>query len=288
MCVISHVTIATNHAFLVIAFYSRLSSSRKTLFFSHAATNSMVQELKRIFLVAIIAIVLLLPLAATVPIQAQTQRKAVILSSLEALAPMGIYRTYIVSALTRAGYNVTFLHDTQVTVDFLVTQLNNYNLVIWRTNIFTFNHETYWYVGQRDNAALDQKYSTDMAAGWINVNTGTVGVNTNFFNNHFHSGSLGNVKLALIIASNSDVIGSVLTSAGVTSAIFCNGFISLTFGIMDDLTAQLISYLAGGQDVYDAVFNTVSPYSNQQPRDPLDTNYTPPFWFNGDSTATIS
>jgi len=229
-----------------------------------------------------------LPLAGTVSVNAQPQRKAVILSSLEQLAPMGIYRTYITTGLTHAGYNVTFLHDTQVTIDFLLTQLNNYNVILWRTNIYTFNHEKFWYVGERDNPATEQKYASDIATGWINVNAGTIGVSVDFFNNHFSSGSLGNVRLAVLISSMSSVIAPVLTNAGVSSVIFCNGFITLTFGTMDDLTGLLISNLAYGQNVYDAVFNTVSPYSNTTPKDPLDTSYSPPFWFNGDSTLTIT
>jgi hypothetical protein len=244
--------------------------------------------LKRIFLVAIIAVLLSLPLAATVSVNAQTQRKAVILSSLEQLAPMGIYRTYIMKDLTHAGYNVTFLHDTQVTADFLLNQLNNYDVVLWRTNIYTFNHQKFWYVGERDNPSTEQKYASDIATGWMNMNAGTIGVSTDFFTHHLSSGSLGNVKLVVLIASESDAIAPVLTNAGVSSVIFCNGFITLTFGTMDDLTGLLISNLAYGQNVYDAVFNTVSPYSNTTPRDPLDTSYTPPFWFNGDSTLTIT
>jgi hypothetical protein len=244
--------------------------------------------LRRILLMATVAVLIALSLVATAPVTAQVQHKAVILSSLDDLAPMGIYRTLISSSLARAGYSVSFLHDTQVTIDFLLTQLDNYDLVIWRTNVYNFNHLEYWYVGEHDSAVTEQKYGSDIAEGWINVNAGILGVNQEFFANHFSSRSLGNVKLAVLISSTSGVIAPFLYNAGVRSIIFCNGAITLTFGTIDDLTGLLLSYLARGQDVYDSVLNTVSPFTNAQPKDPLDTTYTPPFWFIGASTLTIT
>lgn len=253
-----------------------------------AATKLMVLDLKRIILIATIAVLISLPLVATVPVAAQTRPKAVILSSLDALAPMGIYRNLITSSLAHAGYNVTFLHDTQVTIDFLQSQLNNYDLVLWRTNIYTFNHLKYWYVGEQVNPNTEQKYASDIAVGWINVNAGILGVSSGFFANHFASGSLGNVKLAVLISSTSDGIAMFLNKAGVGSVIFCNGPITLMFGTVDDLTGLMMNYLASGQNVYDSVYNTVSPFTNAEPKDPLDNSYAPPFWFVGDSTLTIA
>jgi hypothetical protein len=247
----------------------------------------MVLQLKRIFPIATIAVLILLPVVASVPVAAQPQHKAVILSSLDYLAPMGIYQSFITGSLQGAGYDVTFLHDTQVTIDFLLSQLNNYNLILWRTNIYTFNHLKYWYVGEQANSATQQKYASDIAAGWININAGILGVSTDFFANHFGSGSLGNVKLAVLISSVSDVVAMLLKNAGVSSIIFCNGQITLTFGTIDDLTGLMMSYLASGQSVYASVFNTVSPFTNAEPKDPLDSVYAPPFWFIGDSTLTI-
>lgn len=281
--------VAINLTFSIIPFHSRLSSRRKTLFFLRATKKqSMVLNLKRIFLIATLVILISLPFTTTTPVTAQPAHKAVILSSLEALAPMGIYRTLITGNLQRAGYDVTFLHDSQVTIDFLLNQLNNYDLVFWRTNTYTYNHLKYWYVGEQGNSVTGQKYASDIAIGWININAGILGVNVNFFTNHFASGSLGNVKLAVLISSTSDSVAPVLHNAGVQSVIFCNAAITLSFGTIDDLTGLMMSYLAGGQDVYDSVYNTVSPFINAQPKDQLDANYAPPFWFLGNSALTIT
>jgi hypothetical protein len=244
--------------------------------------------LKRIFLIAAIALLITLPVALIVPVNAQPQRKALILSSLESLAPMGLYRTLITDNLQSAGYTVTFLSDTAVTLDVLQNQLDNYNVILWRTNTYTFDHLTYWYVGQRDNAATEQTYASDVANGYVNVNAGVLGVTSDFFSNHLSSGSLRNVTLVVLVSSDSDVLAPIFVNAGSQSVIVCNADITLTFGTIDDLTASLFSYLATGQDVYDAVYHTVSPYVTITLNDELDNNYTPPFAFFGDSTVTLT
>ena len=224
-----------------------------------------------------------------VPVLPQSQRKAVILSSLEELSPMGAYRKIITADLEHAGYQVTFVNGSEVTIDFLLTQLNNYSVIIWRTNTFMFSPDgpAYWYVGEMINAVTQQKYASDFAQGWIIGNAGILGVDVDFFTNHYSPGSLSHVKVILLISSNSAPIGQALINANARSVVICNGAISLQFGTIDDLTGQLVSNLANGNDVYNSVYNTIDPYGNQ-PRDPLDTVYTPPFWFLGDGTVTIT
>ncbi len=221
------------------------------------------------------------------PVLAQSQHKAVILSSLEGLAPMGFYGKLINNDLKQAGYQVTDLNGAAVTVDFMVTQLNNYDVILWRTNTYTFSHMTYWYVGQRINSATQQKYATDFAKGRINLNAGTLGVDLDFFSNHFPTGSLSNVKLILLISSNSFSIGQILINAKARAVVICMAQITLSFGTIDYLTGQLVSDLTHGDNLYDSVYNTVAPFANQ-PRDSLDTTYSPPFWFLGDGTLTIT
>ncbi len=243
--------------------------------------------MKRIFLAAMIVVLITIPLVAVAPVSAQSQHKAVILSSLESLFPMGFYGKMISYELAHAGYQVTFLSNTAVTIDFLLTQLNNYDVVIWRTQTYNWKHATYWYVGQKLNSATQGKYGADIAQGWINGNAGIVGVNTDFFSNHFSSGLLSNVKLIILLSSNSFAIAGYFSNAGSRAVVFCNGAISLSFGLIDDLTGMLLANLAAGHTLYDSVYNTLSPFQNTQPRDPLDSTYTPPFWYLGDSTLTL-
>ena len=223
-----------------------------------------------------------------VPASSQTQRKAVLISSLNKMIPMGYYAQLTIHYLKNSGYNVTYLTDNAVTVDFLLNHLNDYDVVIWRTNTFTWAHEEYWYVGEKTNAATEQKYASNFAAGWLNDRTGVIGFSTAFAANHFSATTLSHVKLIVLISSDGNALAPQFITGGVSSVIFCNGRISLQFGLLDDLTSQLTAYLSSGESVYNAVYDTVSPFSNAQPRDPLDSSYPPPFWFVGNGALTLA
>lgn len=202
---------------------------------------------------------------------------------------MGQYSHDIVYYLERVGYNVTYLTDGAVTVDFLLNHMNQYSVVIWRTNTFTWVHNTYWYVGEKINDGVEQEYAADYAAGWINDHTGILGVSTDFIMNHFGPNTLTGIKLLIFMASDGNSLAPQFVTAGVSTVIYCNGDIALEFGLIDDLTVQILAYLTQGQDVYSAVYATVSPLNQyEQPEDNLDTTYAPPFWFVGNATLTIT
>lgn len=245
--------------------------------------------MKKILFAVILALVIAFPTSvAALPTRAPVQHNAVVLSSLNALVPLGYYGTLMISNLKHAGYNVTYLADTKVTIDFLVNHLNDYDVVLWRTNTFNYIHTTYWYVGEKVNDATAQKYTYDFAEGWINGHAGILGVSQDFINQYFTSKSLNHVKLILFISSDGNSLAPQFVTAGAASVIFCNGVISLQFGLIDDLTNALVTYLAAGQNVLTSVYNTVSPFNQgEQPKDNLDSTYTPPFWFVGNGALTL-
>ena len=217
-----------------------------------------------------------------------TPHKAVILSSLDSVYPMGYYYTVMTYELARAGYQVTLVKNTHVTFDFLTTQLNNYDLVIWRTDEYTYHHVTYWYVGETVNSTTMAKYASDFAIGWANMNAGVMGISLEFFNEHFLPGSLSRVRVMDLLASDSILYANYFLTAGAKAVIAVNGAVSLAFGYADDSTAGLLAGLASGLTVYQSVYNTVSPYANTEPRDPLDNNYQPPLWYLGNGGETIT
>lgn len=241
--------------------------------------------MRRIFFVALVVILVALPLSATVPVSAQGH-KALILSSLERYVPTG-YSDQIQSFLTAAGYQVTFVKDTSVTVTLLLTQLNNYDLVIWRTNVYGWNHVTYWYVGELANQATSQAYASDFTAGWIDDTNGILGVSLDFFNNHFGPGSLGNVKLAILVSSMSNGMANIWLQAGVQAVVDYYGTFSLTFGLIDYVTSLVVRYLSEGNSVKDSVWKTVLRFLTLTPSDPLDQSYLPPVWWVGSGALTI-
>ena len=216
------------------------------------------------------------------------QKTAVILSSLDQVYPMGWYEKDEAHYLAKAGYQVSFLTNQQVTVDLLLNRLNNYSIVIWRTNTYTWKHIEYWYVGELANSGVETTYANDFALGYMNGNAGIIGLSLNFFAEHFTAKTLSNVKLMILISTDSIGIGEIFFNAGATSVIFCNGAVDLRFGLLDDVTTQVIAGLSMGQTVYTAVYGAVSPYvQNYNPEDNLDSSYKPPFWYSGDGTLKI-
>jgi len=243
----------------------------------------------------VIAILVLLILSVPIGVNAFPPRytifkgQALILSSLNETEPMGQYGKDAIWYLTHAGYNVTYLTDSQVTVDLLLNRINNYNVVIWRTDSYTWKHVTYWWVGEKVNDGVQDEYPADFAQGWLNANTGIVGASSEFFTNHFGPKTLTGIALLMFLSSDGDAVAPTFVTAGASSIIYCNGSISLEFGLIDDLTVQMIAYLTQGESVYSAVYDTVSPFNQgQQPKDPLDNTYAPPFWYIGNGSVVIA
>lgn len=248
----------------------------------------------------LIAILILLMLAVPTSVNASLsvplpprlasfKAQALILSSINQTQPMGQYGKDAVWYLTHAGYNVTYLKDGQITVDLLLNRLKNYNIVIWRTDSFTWKHTTYWWVGEKINDGVQDEYPADFAQGLLNANTGIVGLSSLFLTNHLGPTTWAGVSLLMFLASNGNAVAPMFVTAGVSSVIYCNGAISLEFGLIDDLAVQMIAYLTQGESVYYAVYYTVSPLNQkQQAKDPLDDTYAPPFWFGGDGSVVIA
>ena len=93
----------------------------------------------------------------------------------------------------------------------------------------------------------------------------------------------------MFLSSDGNAVAPMFITAGASSVIYCNGSISLDFGLVDDLAIQMIAYLTQGESVYSAVYNTVSPFNQGQVlKDPLDNTYAPPFWYIGDGSVIIA
>ena len=237
----------------------------------------------------VIAILLIGSISVSRVSAGSTHGTALIMSSLDNIEPFGYYGATIAEGLQAIGYSVTVLKDTQVTVGLLMSGLNNYNIIIWRTDTYQWAHRTYWYVGQIATPTALSEYAGDFADNVLDGHAGTIGASLTFFQKYFSTGSLSNVRLAFLLFSISDSIASAFIQAGAESVIFCVSSISLQFGVVDDLAAQVVAYLTAGDTLQEAVWTTISPYlSNIPPEDPLDSTYAPPFWYLGDGSLTIT
>jgi hypothetical protein len=244
----------------------------------------------------VLALLILLTFLAPLSVKGQTpqqpvqhQKQALFISSLNLAAPMGSDRNLTLTYLKDMGYNTTFLADGAVTIAFLLHNLGDYSLVIWRTNTYVYENNVYWYLGQSVSGDVKQKYAMDFNAGWLNAQAGMIGITGDFIQHYFISGALKQIRLLIFVGSYGNLIVLPFVNAGVQSVVFCNGIISLQGGLVDDLTVTLLDNLAQGQNVQTAVFNTVSPVSQySQPQDPIDSTYPPPFWYSGDGTLTLT
>lgn len=244
-------------------------------------------EMRKLALVLLIGLLSLSILPVT-QIRADS-RKALILSSLQKLVPIrNEDLTMITKPLTAAGYIITYLTDDQITVKFLTTSLNNFDVIIWRTNTYVDGHTTYWYLGEAASATTLRDYSSDFASKWLDNSHGIIGVNPAYFQNHLGARSLWRVKLAILASSLSSSIAGFILNAGVRSVVAYSSTSSLQFSVVDNLTGTLIRYLSQGYNVGDAVANTIAPYLMMQPRDPLDSIQVPQMAFSGDSAVTIA
>jgi hypothetical protein len=247
-------------------------------------------ELKKL----LIALLMLLSVSVPMGVNAlngvvPNQKQALVISPLDAIIPFGSRGGTQDTILENGGYNVTSLADGAVHIDFLLANLNNYSVVIWRTNTFAAGHAVYWYLGEHVNSYLTQKYSTDFTEGLLNSHAGILGMSPEFITHHFKVGSLNHVKLLIFLSSYGASIAPEFLTAGVTTVMFNNGVVSLQTGLLDQLTLSIIgNLLVGKQDVQSAVYNTLSPVNQGQQPNPYDSNYAPPFWFIGDGTLTLN
>jgi hypothetical protein len=223
------------------------------------------------------------------PVSAQAQRKALILSPINAIVPMRSWDLSTISnSLSQAGYAVTYAFDTQVTIDLITTQLNAYDVIILRTNVYDHFHTVYYYLGQLDNSATALSYASDFATGALDNSHGHLGASITFFYNHFGHGSLSNVKLFVLITSMASALASILINAGVGSVINFDGVFSLQFGVVDYMTGIVLRFLARGYDVADSVSLTMAPFLNLNLRDPIDYLNVPSLVYTGNSAVTIT
>ncbi len=239
--------------------------------------------MRKMVLFAFLTIVILLPLSGPMVVQAKAQPKALILSSLEKHSPMG-HLDAVTQYLTSTGYNVTFISDTRVTIKLLTTGLNDYDVVIWRTDVYQRARTTYWYVGESAHQETLHAYASSLAVGWIDATNGILGVSVDFFRNNFGQNSLANVKVAILVSSMSISIANAFVKAGAKATVDYYASFTAPSSLFDYVTQSLVQYLAAGNTVNDSIAKTMNNFAIVgTPED----SYLPPISYLGDGTTTI-
>jgi len=243
----------------------------------------MVDSVQKTMLFAFMALAIFIPPLGSMPISPSNQPRALILSSTQNQYPM-IYADRVTAELKEAGYNVTFLSSSTITLNLVTAaQLDQYDIVIWRTDMYVLGNTTYWYLGEQNN----ETYAGAIGARTIAVSNGMLAVNANFFSNNYGPNSLTHVKLAILMSSMSITIAQALIAAGVKTTIDLYQTIDWTIAppsLLDWVTWELVGFLTTGSDVSDSIYKTIY---NFQYVGSTGNSFLPPISFLGNGNLKI-
>ena len=236
--------------------------------------------MQRALFLALLALTLLSSAPSVISVAPQSPLRALILSSTQKQYPMQ-YLSQVSSELMQAGYNVTFLSGSSITVSLVTTQLDQYDVLIWRTDSFVLGNNTYWYLGEQNNQT---NYEGAMGIGAIAVTNGMVAVDQDFFSQAFGPNSLAHMKLAILISSMSITIAQTLIAAGVTTTIDLYETLDAPPSLFDWVTQSLVGCMTSGSTVSAAIYKTIYNYEYVGS---LDDSYLPPISFLGNGNLLI-
>ena len=236
--------------------------------------------MQKTMLFAFMALAIFIPPLGSMPISPSNQPRVLILSSTQNQSPM-LYVDRVTSELKDAGYNVTFLSSNTITLNlFTAAQLDQYDIIIWRTDNYVLGNTTYWYLGLQNN----ETYAGAIGIRTIEISNGMLAVDANFFSNSFAPNSLTHVKLAILMSSMSITIGQALLAAGVKTTIDLYQSLQAPPSLLDWVTWSLVGYLTTGSDVSDSIYKTIYNYEYVSS---IDDSYLPPISFLGNGNLQI-
>lgn len=235
---------------------------------------------QRILFVALFALVISLPPPRSMPTAPIAQPRALILSSTQSQYPMQ-YLNEVTTELRDAGYNTTFLSGSAITVNLITTQLDQYDIVIWRTDTYLWGNTTYWYLGQQGN---QKTYAGTIGIGTIDIRNGMLAVSADFFSTYLRPNSLTHIKLAILASSMSITIAQALIAAGVKTTIDFYQDLEAPPSLFDWVTWSLIGYLTTGTTVSQAIYKTIYYFEYVGS---LEDTYLPPISFLGNGNLLI-
>jgi hypothetical protein len=240
----------------------------------------MVDSMQKSMLFAFMALAIFIPPLGSMPISPSNQPRALILSSTQNQYPM-LYADRVTTELKEAGYNVTFLSSSTISLNlFTATQLDQYDIIIWRTDSYILGNTTYWYLGLQNN----ETYTGAIGIRSIAVANGMLAADADFFSYSFAPNSLTHVKLAILMSSMSMTIAQSLITAGVKTTIDLYQNLIAPASLLDWVTWSLIGYLTTGNDVRDSIYKTIYNYEYVSSQ---EDSYLPPLQFLGNGNLQI-
>lgn len=189
--------------------------------------------------------------AFAMPMFSDTNKQAVFLSPLERWMPTWNVDLYVLQ-LEHAGYHVDVMFNENVSIAFLRTELAKYDLIIMRTDSYDYEGYTYYCSGEpvSNPAAFASKFADEISSRELQFGV-CAGFSSLFIQHNYPAHSLRG--LVYFPGSVTMGLASVFLAAGAQVFIGYDCSYSLSWGRLDGLSIKLLSYLAKGYTVNEAV-----------------------------------
>ena len=184
------------------------------------------------------------------PSFAGTTKQAIFISPLETSMSTWAIESQILQ-LERAGYHVDVVLDGNATISFFETGLSNYDLIVLRTDAFTWEGLRYYCAGDHPDNKARAALSGMIALKEVQV-AACVGFNMLFLRHYYPAGSLRS-GLVIMPSSFSAEIASVFLQAGAAAFIGYNEGHCMQWGYLDSFSLKILYYLSKGYSVADTM-----------------------------------
>jgi len=189
--------------------------------------------------------------ATAVPMFADNEKQAAFISPLEDWNPTWHTEEYV-SLLENAGYHVDFVLGENASISFLKTRLGDYDLIILRTDSFTYEGNNFYCSGEAATFEARKTYANEIEDGQIQV-AACVGFNALLISNSYPAGSLRRGLVTVLDGYSAD-LGQAFIEAGEAAFVgYYDDAYSLSWGRLDALSLQWLKYASQGYSIKESV-----------------------------------
>ena len=218
------------------------------------AEGCAMRNTNLLFGVALCLVVLLASTDATysAPLLSSSDKQAVFISPLERWEPTWHRKEYV-SLLENAGYHVDVVLDEDASISFLKTGLASYDVIVLRTDSFTYEGYSYYCAGDDVTAKSRADFAAEISQHEVQVGA-CVGFSGAFIRDNYPANSLRKGLVFVVDGYSADLSSSFLKAG---SAVYVGYYDAntLAWGRTDCMSLKWLSYMARGDSVKDATLN---------------------------------
>lgn len=176
-------------------------------------------------------------------------KQAVFLSPVERFHPTWHLEEYT-SVLERAGYSLNVLLNEDVSLSLLSEGLGSYDIIILKTDSFTYQGTSYYCSGERVTPETRTTYAGEISKRELHVGA-CLGFSLMFLYGSYQPDSL-RPGLVLMVDGYAEDLASVFIAGGSKVFVSYYNAYSLSWGLMDAYSIKWLKYMADGLSVKQA------------------------------------